>query len=103
MSLRVRRHLLFAVFTAGLVPSSGGVLQALADLSRNNATASHHLLIPFVTLVLVFMRRDSVFTEMRSSWLAGAALILAGLVLALLGATSSALAHNDALSIEVAA
>jgi exosortase len=78
-----RRTALFGVYSLCLMLANLGVLRALVELARNNATASHHLLIPLVTLALMFHRRDVIFSDVRSDWRAGAGVVLAGLGLAL--------------------
>jgi exosortase len=99
-----QRTLLFGIYGLCLLLANIGVLRALARLSRENATASHHILIPFVTLFLLYQRRDVIFSSARSAWLAGAGVILAGLGLALWGSRYWASGgQGDSLSVMVAA
>lgn len=73
-----------------------GTLRALADIGVGNPTASHHIAIPFVSLVLLYLGRDSVFTNQRSALVSGALLLLSGCALSLgsrleLGGSAAAL------------
>jgi exosortase len=87
-----------------LILANLGVLRALIDLSRNNGTASHHVLIPLVTLVLIYQRRDVIFSAVRSAGFPGVSVILTGLGLALWGSRSWASGgQGDSLSLMVGA
>ena len=74
----LRRNVLFGIYCLCLILANLGVLHALIDLSRNDTTASHLVLIPFVTLALIYQDRHSIFSSIRSAVLAGVGLILAG-------------------------
>ena len=50
---------------------------------QEQRTASHHILIPFITLALIYQGRDSIFASIRSDRLGGLAVILSGVGLAL--------------------
>ena len=78
----MRRSLFFG-YALCLAAANLNVLVALVNLSRENATASHHVLIPFVTLGLMYQRRDSIFATVRSDWALGGGVILAGLAILL--------------------
>jgi exosortase len=80
-----RRTILFTIYSLCLVGGNVGVLRALVALARQNPTASHVILIPFVTLVLLYQRRDSIFSSVRSAGLAGFVVILLGLSILLTG------------------
>jgi exosortase len=58
------------------------VLTALYAYSRANAAASHVVLVPFVSLALVFQRRQEIFSCVRTDWPAGAAVLPPALALA---------------------
>lgn len=69
----------FATYGLGLALVHVQVLLALYDHSRQNETASHVILIPFITLALVYQSRNSIFASARLAWPAGLGVILAGL------------------------
>lgn len=79
------RTILFSLYGLCLIVANAGVLRALFELGWKNDTASHHILIPLVTLFLIYQRRDVVFSSVRSAWFGGASVMLAGLGLALWG------------------
>ncbi len=58
-----RRIGLFASFTACLIAATFGVWRALFDFARHDDTASHVVLIPFVTAALIFQRRETLFAS----------------------------------------
>jgi exosortase len=80
-----RRIALFIVFSVALIAATFGVWRALFEFSQTNETASHVVLIPFVTAVLIWQRRESLFAAVR--WTpAGAVVIAAGLLTLAIGA-----------------
>jgi exosortase len=97
MTLRTRT-LAFAGFTAALAAANAGVLAAVYELSRRNVTASHHLMIPLVSLVLVWMRRDEIFASTGWAWRPGLGIILAGAGLLLPAVLSGPAGPPDALT-----
>lgn len=97
-----QRTILFSIYGLCLIAANAGVLRGLIDLSRQNDTASHHILIPFVTLVLIYRQRDVVFSAVRSAWPAGLSVILTGLALALWGGRYG-VSGRDSLTVMVAA
>ena len=80
-----RRTVLFGIYTVCLMVGAFGVLRALVDLATHNDTASHIILVPFVTLTLLYQRRDSIFASVRWAPVAGVGVILVGLGLLLAG------------------
>jgi exosortase len=113
------RTAIFAAYCLGIIAANVGVLRSLAVLSRQDATASHVLLIPLVTLVLIFQQRRSIFGPGRLravgasarpagvgwDWRAGLGVIAAGLGLSwLAGSVSQPSGQlNDALALPVLA
>jgi exosortase len=79
------RFLLFGVFTCCLIAGNIGVVRALFEFSMSNRTASHVIGIPFVTLVLIYQNRESIFSSIRLAPLRGVGLVLVGLGLSLGG------------------
>ena len=58
-----------------------GTASALFHLSRDDATASHLILIPLVTVALIFQERDRIFTRVRTDWAAGLTVMIAGVAM----------------------
>jgi exosortase len=79
----VKRVVLFSVYCAAVLAVNGRIVYGLVDLSRTHDTASHHVLIPFITLALIFQGRDSIFSSVKSDWWGGLLVILSGVGLAL--------------------
>jgi exosortase len=102
MNSILRRHVLFGAYSLGLAVANADVLGAMIDFSRRNETASHLVLIPFVTLALIVKSRDSIFSSVRWAVPAGAVVVVVGLALSLLGRLYvTADGGNDALSLMV--
>ncbi len=74
-----KRHALFGASWLGVTLMFAGVVKALVEHSRQGMTASHLILIPFVTAVLVFQGRTTIFASVETAWRAGASVMLAGL------------------------
>ncbi|HLG59262.1 MAG TPA: exosortase/archaeosortase family protein [Vicinamibacterales bacterium] len=94
------RTIAFGVYSLCLVGGALAVVRDLVALSRGNATASHVIAVPFVTLFLLYQGRESIFSSVRWAAAAGGSVIGAGLALLLWGLSSSA--GPDALSIKAA-
>jgi len=60
---RASRHALFGAFTLMLLGGHAGTVRGVIDLSLQDATASHLILVPFMTLALLYSRRDLLFAE----------------------------------------
>ncbi|HEY1308708.1 MAG TPA: exosortase/archaeosortase family protein [Vicinamibacterales bacterium] len=71
----------FAIYSACLVAVNIGLLRGLVDFARSNVTASHVVLVPFVSVVLVYTNRSAIFSSVKGTLLPGLAVILAGVVL----------------------
>jgi len=84
MTLR-SRNVFFAAYSHRLIGASILLLQPVVQLSSENATDSHILLIPFVTLALVYQSRGSIFSSVRPAVPAGVGLIMVGIGLAWAG------------------
>jgi exosortase len=79
-SLR-NRTALFAIWCAGLVAVRFDALQALYELSRQDETASHTVLVPLVTIGLLYQGRKTVFESLGTAWGVGFAMVAGGLAL----------------------
>jgi exosortase len=63
---QLQRHLLFGGYSLCLIALNARVLHALIELSLRDGTASHLVFVPFVTAVLIWLKRESVFRPVRS-------------------------------------
>jgi len=77
MSVRLRT-ILFVIYSLVLLIANASVLSALLELSRYNPTASHLVLVPFVSFGLVIIRRRLIFTSLGSAQFLGFGFIAAG-------------------------
>lgn len=60
---RASRHVLFGAFTLTLLVGHAATVRDVIRLSLQDATASHLILVPFMTLAFLYGRRDSLFAE----------------------------------------
>jgi exosortase len=96
------RAAIFAAYAAGLAIIQLPIVRALYDFSRQDETASHLILIPFVSIVLAYRDRQSIFADVRFSWVAGLSLVAAGA--GILEMANGAVANSpDRLTIAIAA
>jgi exosortase len=98
------RHVLFGAFTLALLGGHARTVRGVIDLSLSDGTASHLILVPFVTLALLYDRRHWVFAENPpgmaiAAWRLGALLALSWIV----GVLAAAVGPVYALSASVAA
>jgi exosortase len=101
---QLQTHLLFGAYSLCLIALNARVLHALFELSQRDGTASHLVLVPFVTAGLIWLKRESVFRSVRSFGRLEIAVFVVAGALALAGYTSWA-SHSgqDALSTSVSA
>jgi exosortase len=101
--MRMRsRAILFAAYTLCLLAIGASVAQELITLSLGNETASHVLLVPLVTVVLIYHSRKSIFSSVRTAVPAGVPVILVGLVTLLLARSiPDAIGNENLLSLKV--
>jgi exosortase len=98
------RMLFLGFFTVALVAIFWEPLNSLVAITSQSPQYSHIILVPLISLFLVFFERRKIFTDLRYSWVAGALGILLGVVLyALSRMYSGGLSPNDALSLAIAA
>jgi exosortase len=76
---RASRHVLFGAFTLTLLGVHVGAVRRVIELSLHDATASHLVFVPFMTLALLYNRRDLLFTA-EPPGLAAASWNLGGLI-----------------------
>jgi exosortase len=77
----VGRAALFLAYGGIVVAVNLPTLLALFEFSNQSATASYVLLIPLVTLALVYQERDTIFADARFDWPAALPFIVAGAAL----------------------
>lgn len=94
---------LFAFYCVGVVLANHQVMRALVDFSASDSSASHLILIPFASVVLVWLRRHEIFSSVRFAWRAGFGVIAAATVLAVALREASAAGHQNLLGLQVAA
>ena len=85
----VGRHVAFIVFVAISVGIFWNTLRALVLYSLHDPSYSHIVLIPFISFILVFMERERIFLENRSSISFGAILIVTGICIYRVAASSA--------------
>jgi exosortase len=73
------RHAIFSAYCAAVALISTPVLQTLYVVARDEESVSHAIVIPIVTLVLIYQARTAVFRSVQWSG-AGLAVVLAALV-----------------------
>jgi exosortase len=93
----------FAAYALCVLAAGAGTLKALIALSIGDPTASHLVLIPFVSVALIWHNRTSIFDSVRMDASAGVAVISIGAALAAAGWTASGSGASDSLSVAVAA
>ena len=76
-----KRHLCFALFVAISAVFFHGILKALVAYSLRDPSSSHIILIPFISLFLLYMERERIFSRTRTSVMAGAGMVLGGVIL----------------------
>jgi exosortase len=92
----VKRHCLFGAYCLGVALLYGEVLGALFRYSQRDTSASHLVLIPFISAALVYQARQTVFSAVQSAVAAGGCLIAAGGGLFFAVALSRSSGHADA-------
>lgn len=92
--------LLFSAFSLLLLAVNHGRVSDIITFARANETASHVILVPFVTIVLLYQNRRAILDSVEWSPKAGALIVIAGLLTPLVGRTLGGGA--DRISVEVA-
>lgn len=70
------RYGLLALAVLLLAAAFYGPLASLLSLARTTDLHSHILLVPFVSAYLLYLRKDGLLVDPRSSWLPGAMMLL---------------------------
>jgi exosortase len=96
-----RRAALFAGYSVVVGVLNSRVLLAMLERSRSDAAASHIVLVPVITLALIYQARQEVFRRMDSAWLLGLS-ILALSVGFRLTSSVAVLGPGDSLSLSSA-
>src|SRR5215469_8348060 len=79
------RNLLFVLFVIASVIGLWTPLQNLVSLSRQHDEYSHTVLIPLMSLALLYLERKKVFPETHYSFGLGSLVLVAGITLDCLG------------------
>jgi exosortase len=74
-----RRTAWFVAYTVCVLAASGSIVRDLVQLAKANATASHTIVIPALTLCLLYQRRRSMFASAPSYDWAGAVIAAFGI------------------------
>jgi exosortase len=96
----VLSHRRFAAYTICLFAAHGGIVRALVELSQRQVTASHVILVPFVSMALIYANRSAIFSSVTTQPGLGLPIVFAGLALSLVG--QFAVEGTNALSVSVA-
>jgi exosortase len=97
------RHTLFGAYCLALATTNGAVLRSLLEYSRQDASASHVVLIPVISTALVYQSRQIVFSSVRASFVAGGCLGIFGIALRLAADVLRSAGHASWLSLAIAA
>jgi exosortase len=97
-----RMHIGFALLIFASVALLWQGLSGLIAYSLNNESSSHVILIPLITLALIYMDRRRIFLHSRPAPRFGIVLLFAGGILYLLSSRTGFLAKGDASSFLVA-
>ncbi len=87
----MRRTIWFAAYVAACLLAFWVPLRSLVQLALSSDTYSHILIVPFVSIFLVFIERDKVFQTLRRSASSAAILFFAGVLLGALGWKAAAI------------
>lgn len=85
--MSARQTALFLCYCGIVAAANLATLSALFDFSNQNATASYVLMIPLVTLALLYQDRDTIFADVRFDWSAALPFIVTGATLMVAGAS----------------
>lgn len=94
MMTLTRRTSFFAVYCLAVAAGSAGILQRLVGFSRADDSASHVILIPFISAALIFRNRASIFAAVSFGGAAAVAAVLAGLCMAVGAALAGGIAGS---------
>lgn len=95
-------HKLFALFVSLSLLVFWRPLWTLGQFALGSEQYSHILLIPFVSLVLLFQKRSRFFGSKERDWTGGSALVGAGVLLHTLYLTvGNGLSENDRISLAI--
>lgn len=78
-------HLRFAAYTICLLVPHASIVRALVDFSQQDVTASHVILVPFVSIALIYMNRAAIFSSVTTALGLGLPIIAVGIALSLAG------------------
>jgi exosortase len=93
-SMLTRRHGLFVLFIFLSAFFFERALSALVSYSLHDQSGSHIVLVPFISIFLIYSERDRIFVETSSSFGFGAALILMEMLLYWLAGRNASLGEE---------
>jgi exosortase len=95
-----RRNTLFGVFSFALLICCFGLLRQLVTVALNTDYGSHIILIPFISMTLIYLNRTRIFQAAGYSLRAGAVVMCIGVAVTIVASTANArLSENDYLSL----
>ena len=100
--MSARQTAMFLCYCGIVAAGNLATLSALFEFSNQNATASYVLMIPLVTLALLYKDRDTIFADVRFDWSAALPFIVTGATLMVAGTLGRPPIAAD-LSVRVAA
>jgi exosortase len=75
-----KSHVIFAALVAGSLALMGGTVADLVGYAFSNESYSHIIVVPFLSLFVVFVERKKIFAVLAPEKLLGGAVMLAALV-----------------------
>jgi len=90
-----------ALFATTLVMANLGPISELVSFARSDGTASHILLVPVISLALLFHRRREILANMSTGWATGAPLLVIALAAAIIGRRGTP--SESILAVQIAA
>lgn len=95
-----RRNAFFGVFCLALLTWCFGLARQLITFSLNTQYGSHIILIPLISVTLIYLDRTRIFQDAGYSFVTGAVVMCLGVAVSIIGGTAHAgLNENDFLSL----
>lgn len=99
--MSVSSHLRFAAYTICLLTANAGIVRSLVEFSQRDVTASHVILVPFVSIALIYANRTAIFSSVKTTLGLGLPIVVGGIALSLVAQFVIA-EDTRALSVSVA-
>jgi exosortase len=91
---------MFGIYCGCVLLINFVTISQVVALSRTDATASHVIAIPFVSILLIYLRRREVFSSVSRAPGRGGAVIVAGLTLTAIGRAFGSAPDSPALTLQ---